>query len=277
MALIDDFVAGRTPPELYQAYLTPLFETWSDALIEACPPQGRALDVACGTGIVTRKIALQLNVDSVVGIDIAPPMVEAAKAATDAVAPIDYLVASADQIDLPDGHFQSVFCQQGLQFFPDKTAALNETERLLAPGGKAAFAVWTSARDGNPVFGVFEDIVAEELGADLVPFGPFSFGSHSQIEEVVESSSLRLIAIEREERMARLPDPRTLVLFDLLFLGRPADDGSMHPLFDPADSSKDEQIARIFSKLSLVTEQYVEPDGKLFAPSSAHIITLAKD
>lgn len=277
MALIEDFVAGRTPPELYQAYLTPLFETWSDVLVDACPPQGRALDVACGTGIVTRKIAAQSNVDSVVGIDIAPPMVEAAKAATDAAAPIEFMVASADQIDLPDDHFQSIYCQQGLQFFPDKTAAINEAERLLAPGGKAAFAIWTSASDGNPVFGAFEKIVADELGADLVPFGPFSFGSRSQIKDVVEKSSLKMTSLEREKRMTRLPDPRTLVLFDLLFLGRPAADGTMHPLFDPADSSKDEQIARIISKLSSATAQYLQPDGGLLAPSSAHIITLAKD
>jgi len=277
MALIEDFIAGRAPPDLYQAYLTPLFETWSDALIQACPPRGRALDVACGTGIVTRKIAAQPGVDSVVGIDIAAPMVEAAIAATSPESPIKYQVASADQIDFPDGHFQSVFCQQGLQFFPDKIAALKEAERLLAPGANAAFAVWTSGSNGNPVFGAFEKIVAEELGADLVPFGPFSFGSKDQIEEVVDNSGLRLIAAKKEERMARLPDPRTLVLFDLLFLGRPGADGTMHPLFDPSDSAKDEQIERIISQLSSATERYLQPDGDLFAPSSAHIIVLAKN
>ena len=84
------------PPELYQAYLTPLFETWSDALVEASPPRGRALDIACGTGIVTRKIATSSAIDHVVGIDIAPPMVEAAAAATPANSPVEYRAASAD-------------------------------------------------------------------------------------------------------------------------------------------------------------------------------------
>lgn len=277
MALIEEFVDGRAPPELYQAYLTPLFEIWSDALIEACPPQGRALDVACGTGIVTRKIAAQSNVNEVIGVDIASPMIEAAIAATTSETPTSYLVASADQTGLPDCHFQSIYCQQGLQFFPDKIAALNEAERLLAHGGKAAYAVWTSGKDGNPVFGAFEDIVADELGADLVPFGPFSFGSRNEIEELVQSSGLNLVTLEKQERLAPLPDPRTLVLFDLMFLGRPAVDGNMHPLFDPADSSKDEQIARIISKLSSATEQFLQPDGKLLAPSSAHIFVLTKN
>lgn len=96
--------------------------------------------------------------------------------------------------------------------------------------------------DGNPVFSAFEEIAARELGADLVPFGPFSFGDREQLEEVARDSDLEIVSLERFEREAHLPDPRTLVLFDLLFLGRPGPDGSMHPLFDPADGSKDDQI-----------------------------------
>lgn len=277
MALIGDFVAGRTPPDLYQTYLTPLFSTWGDALVEKLQPQGRALDIACGTGILTRKIAAQSDVERVIGIDIAPPMIEAARAITSADAPVEYLIASADQIDFPDAEFQSISCQQGLQFFPDKAAAIAETERLLAPGGRAGFAVWTSAGDGNPVFGAFEEIVGEELGQDLLPFGPFSFGNREEIEAIVGKSNFDLIALEKEQRMASLPDARTLVLFDLLFLGRPAADGMMHPLFDPADSSKDAQIEEIISRLTSATERYAQPDGTLLAPSAAHVFLLEKE
>lgn len=276
MALIEEFVAGRTPPALYQAYLTPLFETWSDILIGVSPPRGRVLDVACGTGIVTRKIAAQSGVTSVTGVDIAQPMIDAAIAATDPGAPIQFLTASADQIDRPTGEFQSACCQQGLQFFPDKAAAINETSRLLESEAKATFAVWTSGGDGNPVFGAFEEIVASALGDDLVPFGPFSFGDRDRLEELAMNSSLELQMLERFEREAELPDPRTLVLFDLLFLGRPGPDGSMHPLFDPSDHSKDDQIEEIISKLTKATGQYQQPDGSLLAPSSAHIMVLKK-
>ena len=277
MALIEDFVAGRLPPVLYQAYLTPLFETWSDVLVETLQPRSRALDLACGTGIVTRKIAAQPIVESVTGIDIAPPMVAAAKGATPSDTQIEYLVASADDIDLPDEQFHSIYCQQGLQFFPNKAAALEETARLLIPGGKAAFAVWTFATNGNPVFAAFEDIVANELGTDLVPFGPFSFGDRGQLEGLVRGSTLELIELQQVQRMARLPDPRTLVLFDLLFLGRPGADGSMHPLFDPSDNSKDGQIEQIIAKLASSTQQFAQDDGSLLAPSSAHILVMGKN
>jgi SAM-dependent methyltransferase len=275
MALIEEFVAGRVPPALYQAYLTPLFETWSDVLVSELPPKGRVLDIACGTGIVTRKIAGQPGVETVVGIDIASPMVDAARATTPQNALIAFATASADDIDQPDGSFDAAFCQQGLQFFPDRLAALNEAARLLKPGANAAFAVWTSGNDGNPVFGAFEDVVAEELGEDLIPFGPFSFGDRSAIEQLVSNSGLNLVSLTREERHTRLPDPRTLVLFDLLFLGRPGPDGSMHPLFDPSDGSKDEQIETIIAKLTERTSEYHQTEGTLLAPSAAHIVILS--
>ena len=277
MALIENFAAGRLPPALYQAYLTPLFDTWGDVLVETLKPEGRALDLACGTGIVTRKIASHTNVDSVTGIDIASPMIEAAKAVSASDAEIEYLVASADDTNLPDEQFHSIYCQQGLQFFPDKVAALDETERLLAPGGEAAFAVWTFGKNGNPVFAAFEDVVANELGADLVPFGPFSFGDRDLLENLVRGSKLELIELQQIHRLAPLPDPRTLVLFDLLFLGRPGADGSMHPLFDPSDNSKDGQIEQIIAKLASATQQFAQDDGSLLAPSSAHIVVMGKD
>ena len=276
MGLISDFVAGRTPPQLYQAYLSPLFETWTGALIEALPPLGQSLDVACGTGIVTRKIVCQPNVERVVGVDLAPPMIEAARALTDPGLPVEFREGSADAIDLPGAQFDMVFCQQGLQFFPDKTAALNEACRLMKPGTKAAFSVWTSAGDGNPVFGAFETIVGEQLGEDLVPFGPFSFGHKHEIEGVFDAPDLTLVSLERAQRRTPLPDPRTLVLFDLLFLGRPGPDGSMQPLFAPDDSSRDELIERIIARLSEATSDLIQPDGGLRATSSAHIMVAEK-
>lgn len=110
--------------------------------------------------------------------------------------------------------------------------------RLLEAGGRAAFATWTAAEDGNPVFGAFEQIVAETLGADLVPFGPFSFGEPAVIEQLAQASPFKLVSLDKHNYMAQLPDPRTLVLFDLMFLGRPGADGAMHPLFDPGNATR---------------------------------------
>ena len=273
MSIILEFVGGRLPPDLYDAYLSPLFETWSDILIEETPPGGRVLDVACGTGIVSRKLATQAGVELVEAIDVAPPMIDKAKALTQSDLPVTFQIASADNLPFEDNHFGAAYCQQGLQFFPDKVAALRETARVVAPGGKLAFAVWTHANSGNPVFGAFEDIIARELGVDLVPFGPFAFGDPHQIKSVAAEAGLQNVQVDRREAITPLPDPRTLVLFDLLFLGRPDSDGNLQPLFDPADGSKDGLIESLISNFEKAVERFQQPDGTLRAPSAAHVLT----
>jgi SAM-dependent methyltransferase len=52
---------------------------------------------------------------------------------------------------LPDATFDVALCQQGLQFFPDRSAALGELRRVLAPGGRVAIAVWRFI-EHNPAF-----------------------------------------------------------------------------------------------------------------------------
>lgn len=272
MSLISDFVGDRLPPDLYDAYLTPLFETWSDVLVARTPPKGGVLDVACGTGIVSRKLASIAGVTRVEAIDIAGPMVEKAKALTRPNVPVAFQVASADQLPFEDNCFTAAFCQQGLQFFPSKVDALKEIARVVEPGGKLTFAIWTSARDGNPVFGAFEEIVSREFGEDLVPFGPFSFGDSGNVERVATQAGLRGVSVERLECVVPLCDPRTLILFDLLFLGRPGKDGNLRPLFDPSDTSKDVLIEELISKFEKAVSEFQQSDGTLLAPSTAHLL-----
>lgn len=272
MTLINDFLADRTLPDLYQTYLSPLFETWSNVLLSSLPPDGRVLDIACGTGIVSRRMSGQPGVQSVTGIDVAPPMLEKAKQLSQTHENIAFQLASADSLPFADDHFQTAYCQQGLQFFPDRVGALKEARRVLIPGGRIALAVWTSAPDGNPVFGAFEEIVARELGKDLVPFGPFSLGDRANLETAAAEADLKIMSLEKREQMSMLPDPRSLVLFDMLFLGRPGPDGAMQPLFDPDDPANDPKIEAIISQLTAATSQYASDDGALFAPGSAHIL-----
>lgn len=272
MPIILDFLSGRTPPDLYAAYLSPLFETWSDLLIAQSPPSGHVLDIASGTGIVTRKLARQTNVSRVDAIDIAEPMVLKAKAMTEAELPITFQVASADALPFQDDQFDAAFCQQGLQFFPDKVGAFEEVRRVVKPGGRLTFAVWTTAKDGNPAFGALEEIVAKELGEDLIPFGPFAFGDAAAVEQTARDAGLIVSSVTRTERPSPLGDPRTLLLFDLMFLGRPGADGELQPLFDPSDASKDGQIEAMINQFVDATRPHQTPDGMLIAPMTANIL-----
>lgn len=281
MPLIRDFVADRSPPDLYETYLAyGLFSPWADLLIESAKPSGPCLDMACGTGIVSRKLAELTGVTTVQAIDIASPMIEKAKAIQQEQGladKVNFQVASALDLPFEDETFETALCQQGFQFFPDKSVALREAIRVMKPGGTLAISIWTSAQDGNPVFGAFENIVAEHLGSDLVPFGPFSFGNRDALEKLVKVQNLKIESLDRRELTVQLPDVRSLVLFDLLFLGRPGPDGSLQPVVNPEDPDGDMMIEKIIDELSEQTVSYVGTDGSLKAMTTAHILVARKD
>lgn len=81
-------------------------------------------------------------------------------------AAIEYREASADALPFEDGSFDVVLCQQGLQFFPARAAAVGEMRRVLRPGGVAGIAVWA---DGHPLkpFGAYGDALAATAGGLL--------------------------------------------------------------------------------------------------------------
>jgi len=105
------------------------------------------LDVACGTGVVTRAAAERVaSGGRVAGIDLNPGMIAVARSLPPtAGAAIEWHEASALALPFADSGFDVVLCQQGLQFFPDKALALREMRRVLRPGGRLALSVWNNA------------------------------------------------------------------------------------------------------------------------------------
>lgn len=133
-------------PEMYDRHLVPpLFRPWAELLLELAPPArgDRVLDVACGTGIVARLAQEKVGARGRVGgVDLSPAMLGVARTASP---DIEWREGSAVALPVEEGEaFDIVFCQQGLQFFPDKVEAVAEMRRTLAPGGRLALAVWRS-------------------------------------------------------------------------------------------------------------------------------------
>jgi len=140
--------------ELFERYRVPaIFGPWAADLVAlaALQPGEWVLDVACGTGVVARLAAQRVGpTGTVVGLDLEPEMLAVAHALPPPPgAPITWHEGDASAMPLADAAFDVVLCQQRVQFFPDRTAALHEMYRVLAPGGRLALSVWRALQH-NP-------------------------------------------------------------------------------------------------------------------------------
>lgn len=179
----DAFGDGeRTAMEIYDRVMVPrMFEPWAHVIVDAVAPAGGdvVLDLACGPGPVARLAAARVGTRGhVTGCDLSPAMLAIAtsKPTPPGSAEITYLQAAAEQLPVPDETFDVLVCQQGLQFFPDKPAALREARRVLRPGGRLAVATWCST-DRCPPFAAVADALEEAAGAaarDRYRAGPWS-------------------------------------------------------------------------------------------------------
>jgi SAM-dependent methyltransferase len=191
----------------YDEIMVPrLFQPWAELLLSELDPQsGQAvLDVACGPGTVTRLAALRVGPSGrVTGCDFSPAMLELArsKSTSRSSAPIDYLECPADSLNIPDAAFDLVTCQQGVQFFPDRPAALAEMRRVLRPEGQLGIAVWADIEDCPP-FAALADALARVLGADTADAyrtGPWGFGDPTSIAQLVEDGGFTNVSVHRRE------------------------------------------------------------------------------
>ena len=136
-----------TGAEIYERCLVPAFSPpGQPCLIEqaALQPGERVLDVACGTGVVARLAAQPVGpTGQIIGLDNDAEMLAVARS----LPPIpgvslEWQEGSALAMPFADASFDALLCQQGLQFFPDRPAALREMHRVLVPGGRLVLSVW---------------------------------------------------------------------------------------------------------------------------------------
>lgn len=191
-------------PMLYEAELVgPLFRPWAELLLGrlAPVPGERLLDVACGTGIVARLAAERLGPAAVAGVDLSPGMLEVARAAAPAIA---WREGSALELPLADGEtFDLITCQQGLQFFPDRPAAVAQMRRALAAGGRLGVAVWVSA-DRIPAFRDLQQVAERQLGP--VEDARYGFGDAAALGALLEGAGLHDVGVEAVTKRLRFAD-----------------------------------------------------------------------
>ena len=157
----SDKVFAGSIPKLYETYLVPLiFEPYAADIVHrlSARPLARVLEIAAGTGVVTRAMATVLPESaSIVATDLNQAMIDQA-AAVGTKRPVEWRQADAMQLPFPDATFDAVVCQFGAMFFPEKPKAFAEARRVLRPGGLFIFNVWDRIEENE-----FADVVVTAL------------------------------------------------------------------------------------------------------------------
>jgi SAM-dependent methyltransferase len=212
-------VAGNAA-ETYERSLVPaVFAAWAPLVVELADPRpgDRVLDVACGTGVVARLAAQRVGrTGEVVGLDLNPGMLRvAASLASNASAPsasITWREASATAMPLPDAAFDVAYCQLGLQFFPDRPAALREMHRILVPGGRLGLMVWRGIQY-SPGFGALAAALARHVSTEAAGImrAPFGLEDAAVFHALVAAAGFRDITIRPLAGTVRFPSAARFV------------------------------------------------------------------
>lgn len=201
-------------PENYDRYMVPLiFEPFADDLARraAALSPGAVLEIAAGTGVVTRALAPRLGAAATyVVTDLNQPMLDHAAARQPGDTRITWRQADAMALPFANAAFDVVCCQFGAMFFPDRTTAYREARRVLKPGGRFLFNVWDRIEEN-----VFANDVTEAL-ATLFPDDPPRFlartphGYHDKdlILRELQAAGFSGIAIETRAEQSRAASPR---------------------------------------------------------------------
>jgi SAM-dependent methyltransferase len=156
----SDKVFAGSIPALYERYLVPMiFAPYAADLVRRVAERKprRILEIAAGTGVVTRALADAMPHADIVATDLNIAMLEQARA-TGTSRPVEWRQADAMALPFDDGAFDAVLCQFGAMFFPDKARAFAEMRRVLKPGGRFLFNVWDRIEDND-----YADAISDAL------------------------------------------------------------------------------------------------------------------
>ena len=188
-------------PAQYDRYLGPLlFEPFAIDLASrvSVPPLGQVLELACGTGILTRRLRDRLPPSvELTATDLNEPMLRVARTKFRTSETVAWEQADAMQLPFPDGRFDAVACQFGLMFFPDKPVVLSEIRRVLRPGGQLVFNVWDSQEE-NDLARIARRAIDTFFPADPPTFyqTPFSMSDPDALRSLVADAGFGEVALD---------------------------------------------------------------------------------
>ena len=266
-------IAGNAAETYQHALIPAVFAPWAPLVVALADPHpgDRVLDIACGTGVVTRLAAQHVGRSGeITGLDLNPGMlaVAASLAPSDAAtsAPITWLEASATHMPLPDAGYDIAYCQLGLQFFPDRPAAIREMYRLMVSGGRLGLMVWQGIQHA-PGFEALASALARHVSSEAAGImrAPFALAEAEQLRALIAEGGFRDIAIQSVAGAVRFPSISRFV----------QDYVRGSPLAGHVAKVSDESRAALVSEGGDALTSYVTGDGLAF-PIKAHLASARK-
>jgi ubiquinone/menaquinone biosynthesis C-methylase UbiE len=257
-------VAGSAP-ENYERYLVPsIFGPWARELVDSAALRSgdRVLDLACGTGIVARLAAERVPGGRVVGLDVNPGMIGVART----LAPeIEWQVGNALEISSPDGSFDVVYCQQGLQFFSDRHAATTQMRRVLVQGACLALACWSSIAE-SPGFGALLAALERHCPDGVsTMLAPFSLSDSEELSRLLREAGFKEVRVQLKSRTLDFPSISEFV--------RQYVSGS--PLAGPFGQLDDHERKDLVDDVNIALAAHVGTGGLSFPISNQLVSALA--
>jgi ubiquinone/menaquinone biosynthesis C-methylase UbiE len=199
-------LSGNAPAS-YVRYASHVMAPWTGDLIAQarCISGNRVLDLACGTGFVSAQVSPDCKIT---GIDVNEGMLAVARQNT----AIDCRTGSAVDLPFPDASFDVVLCQQGLQYFPDRNAAIKQIARVLSPGGRVSLNVWGPI-ERQPFHAALLEAIIEHLGEEhkSVFDLAFSLNTAQELHSLAKAAGLQDARVRFEHRTIRHPDPNDFI------------------------------------------------------------------
>lgn len=261
--------------ELYQRYLVPAVTSlWACDLVDrsALRVGERVLDVACGTGVVARVAARRVGAAGhVAALDINAGMLAVAQSLSIVEgALVEWHEGSVLGLPFGDATFDVVFCQLGLQFFPNRPAALHEMGRVLVPDGRLALNVFGPIGH-NPATQALAAALDRNVyaGASTAKRAEHALGAPEELRALVSDAGFRDIQVETERKMMHFPSVADYVRVQL----------SATPLASVAADYDDARLATMTAALVADLDEalsvYVGSAGLSF-PQEVHCLLARK-
>lgn len=188
-------------PENYDRYLGPLlFQPYAEDLVArfAELKEGRVLEIAAGTGVVTKELARVLPKSvKIVATDLNEAMLRVCEQKLGGSA-VEFRQADAQQLPFEDASFDAMLAQFGVMFLPDKRAGYREAWRVLRPGARYVFNVWDRV-ELNQVTEIAGDVLVRLFPSDPPGFmrrTPFGYFDPNTIKADLSSAGFRRVEIE---------------------------------------------------------------------------------